>query len=61
MSCRQLSLEQRLIHKLRIEGYSQARLARLVKVHPSTISRELRRNVSSRGLWRATQLPNLGL
>lgn len=47
MTYRQLTLEQRyLIYKLRKEGYSQRRIARLIRVHPSTVSRELSRNGS---------------
>lgn len=47
---RQLTQEQRyLIYKLRGMGLSQKMIAAEVGVHPSTISRELRRNVRKRG------------
>ena len=47
MTYRQLTLEQRyLIYKLRKEQYSQKRIAELIRVHPSTVSRELSRNMS---------------
>ena len=50
MHYHQLTLEQRyMIYALRQEGCSQKRIADLVKVHKSTISRELRRNVRKRG------------
>lgn len=50
MAYRQLTQEQRYaIYTLRKEGFSQRRIARCVGVHPSTISRELRRNVNRRG------------
>lgn len=50
MTYRQLTLEQRyLIYKLMKEGYARNRIAWLVGVHPSTITRELRRNVNRRG------------
>jgi IS30 family transposase len=49
MTYRQLTLEQRyLIYKLRKEGYAQKRIAELIRVHPSTVSRELRRNISKK-------------
>lgn len=50
MAYRQLTLEQRyLIYKLMKAGYRQVRIAQMVGVHPSSISRELRRNVNRRG------------
>ncbi|NQU10405.1 helix-turn-helix domain-containing protein [bacterium] len=50
MAYRQLTQEQRyLTYKLRKAGYHQARIAAIAGIHPSTISRELRRNVNRRG------------
>jgi len=50
MAYRQLTLEQRyLIYKLWKEGFANNRIALIIGVHPSTITRELRRNVRKRG------------
>ena len=50
MSYSQLTYEQRyLIYNLLKIGFTQARIAQLVGVHRSTISRELRRNTGKRG------------
>ena len=50
MTYRQLTLEQRyLIYKLRRIGYSQKEIAHQAGVHPSTVSRELKRNVNRKG------------
>ena len=50
MSYSQLTYEQRyLIYSLLKIGFTQARIARYVGVHRSTISRELRRNTGKRG------------
>lgn len=50
MAYRQLTQEQRyLIYKLRKAGNYQVRIALMAGVDPSTISRELRRNVNRRG------------
>ena len=50
MAYRQLTREQRyLIYKLRKAGYRQTAIAKAAGVSPSTISRELRRNVRRRG------------
>ena len=50
MTYRQLTLEQRyLIYKLRRIGYSQKEIAHQAGVHPSTVSRELQRNVNRKG------------
>ncbi len=50
MTYRQLTQEQRyLIYKLWKAGYRQCDIATVARVHPSTISRELRRNVRRRG------------
>ena len=50
MVYRQLTQEQRyLIYKLRKAGTEQVRIAATAGVHPSTICRELRRNVNRRG------------
>jgi len=50
MSYSQLTYEQRyLIYNLLKIGFAQARIAQLVGVHRSTISRELRRNTGKRG------------
>lgn len=50
MVYKQLTQEQRyMIYALRQEGCSQRRIAEVVRVHPATISRELRRNIRYRG------------
>ena len=50
MAYKQLSEEQRhMIYALRQEGCSQRRIAEVLRVHPATISRELRRNIRCRG------------
>ena len=50
MSYKQLTYEQRyLIYAVLKMGFSQAKIAELVGVHKSTISREVRRNQGQRG------------
>jgi len=50
MAYRQLSYDDRVqIYILRKEGYSMRRIAKLLEVHPSTVSREIRRNTGQRG------------
>lgn len=50
MTYRQLTQEQRyMIYALRQEGCTQRHIAHVAGVHPSTISRELRRNIRRRG------------
>ena len=47
-----LTIEDReIIAQMRAAGLSQARIARRLHCHPSTISRELRRNADSPGLY----------
>ena len=47
-----LTIEDReIIAQMRAAGLSQARIARRLHCHPSTISRELRRNADSSGLY----------
>ncbi len=42
----QLTLEQRyVIYTLHLQDYNQTKIAELIGVHKSTVSRELRRNV----------------
>ena len=46
----QLTPEQRYtIYRLKKEEYTQRRVAQIIDVHPSTISRELKRNTGGRG------------
>ena len=51
-----LTIENReIIAQMRAAGLSQARIARRLHCHPSTISRELRRNADSPGLYLPSQ------
>ena len=44
--------ERHVLSALRKQGLSQAQIARAMRRHPSTISRELRRNARKRGVYR---------
>jgi transposase, IS30 family len=50
--------ERRVLQRLKGKGYSQGQIATLIGRHPSTISRELRRNRGQRG-YRARQAQRL--
>ena len=55
MTYRQLTREQRyMIHALKQEGCTQTRIGEIAHVHKSTVSRELKRNISLRGYRPAT-------
>src|SRR5215211_5996411 len=54
----QLSLEERVeIYRLHADGKSQNQIASALDRHPSTISRELRRNAQSTKVWKAGYEP----
>jgi len=60
-SYKQLTQEQRYVIKVMNQaGHSQKMIARFIEVHPSTISRELRRNCGDRG-YRHKQVHQLAL
>ena len=52
MKYRQITSDERyMLSRLRTQGYTQAQIARCMQRHPSTISRELRRNRAVHDGW----------
>ena len=61
MAYRHLSYDDRVqIYILREESYSMRRIAKLLGVHPSTVSREIPRNTGQRG-YRPKQAHSLAV